>query len=119
MNSANKTLTLTLVVLLLSSLLVLTITPVNVQAVSKPSVPQFNIKLIDNSYDIPPITTTYIDQYTGKENTYTENGYHVSRKTLEVTIKNQPFTPYTNATGHEINLYYVIQFKGHFGEDKD
>ena len=119
MNVVSKPLTLMLVVLLLSSLLVLSVTPVAVQAVSKPSVPQFSVKLIDNSYDIPPATTTYIDQYTGKETTHTQNGYHVNLKTFEVTIKNQPFTPYTNATGHEINLYYVVQFKGHFGEDKD
>jgi len=30
---------------------------------------------------------------------------------LEVTIKNQPFTPYTDK-GKEINLYYIIEYSG-------
>ncbi len=114
MNSVNKTLTLTLVVLLLSSLLVLIITPTNVQAASKPSIPQqFSIKLIDNSYDVPPVQT--IDPYTGVATTIP--GYRVENKTIAVTIKNQQFTSYTNADGKKCELYYRIEVKGHFSED--
>ena len=40
----------------------------------------------------------------------------MSKKTIETTIKNQPFTPYTNASGHKIDLYYIIQMKGHYAE---
>jgi hypothetical protein len=37
---------------------------------------------------------------------------------IEVTIKNQqPFTPYTNTYGEEVNLYYTVEVKGHFGKD--
>lgn len=31
-------------------------------------------------------------------------------------IKNQPFTPYVDADGHEINLYYNVRTKGHFDD---
>ena len=114
MNSVNKTLTLTLIVLLLSSLMVLTIPPANVQAASKPSIPQqFSIKLIDNSYDIQPVQT--IDPYTGVATT--KPGYRVENKTIAVTIKNQPFTSYTNADGKKCELYYRVEVKGHFSED--
>jgi hypothetical protein len=99
--------------LVVSSLIVLTITPATVQAVSKPSVPQFSVKLADNSYDVPPSTTTVTDPYTGKESIITTPGRHVVARTIVFTIKNQPFTPY-NDGNHEINLYYVIQSKGYY-----
>ena len=111
MNRFNKFLTLYSVFLLLSSLLVLTTTPTNVLAVYKPSVPQFSVKLVDYSYEVYPVPTT--DPYTGP---ITIPGYRVENKTIEVTIKNQLFTPYTDEDGHKINLYYIIQFKGHYEE---
>jgi hypothetical protein len=43
-------------------------------AQSKPSVPEFTVKLVDNSYDVPPTQTT--DPYTG---TKTIPGYHVKK----------------------------------------
>jgi hypothetical protein len=96
---------------------VFTFTPVAVQAASTPSVPEFSVRLVDSSYDVPPSSTTTVDQYTGKETTTTVPGYHVDQKFLEVTIKNQPFTSYTNENSKEINLYYTVLVKGHFGED--
>ncbi|MDR2720515.1 MAG: hypothetical protein LBC03_06920, partial [Nitrososphaerota archaeon] len=86
------------------------------------------VKLVDNSYVVPPYSTTTVDQYTGKETTTTTPSYHVNQKSIEITIKNQPFTPYTietnvpalcgpNGQGQEFNLYYEVQVKGHFGED--
>jgi hypothetical protein len=86
-----------------------------VYAAPKPSVPQFSLKLIDNSYDTPPSSTT--NSYTGV--TTTKPGYHVYNRSIEVTIKNQPFTPYTDANGNKIDLYYRIEFKGHFGNDTE
>ena len=82
-------------------------------SIPKPSVPEFTVKLVDHSYDVP--TTYSVDQYTGK--TITHYGYHVENKSIEVSIKNQPFTPYTDADGHEVKLYYNIRVKGHYGED--
>jgi hypothetical protein len=103
--------------LVVSSLFVLTVVPATVQAVSKPSVPQFSVKFVDNSYDVPTTTTTTIDPYTGKESTYTSYGYHVVDRTVEVSIKNQPFTPYTDENSQKHQLYYNIQYKGRFETD--
>ncbi len=104
-----------------------------VDSISKPSVPEFSVRIVAYPYDVPPKTTTTIDQYTGKETTTTKPGYHVENKSIEIIIKNQPFTPYTLTThtsyNHEtgeshtydrnstVNLYYNIGVKGHFGSD--
>ncbi|MDR2720317.1 MAG: hypothetical protein LBC03_05900, partial [Nitrososphaerota archaeon] len=58
--------------MLLASLSVLTVAPVTAQEGFKPSVPQISsVKLVDSSYDVPPSSTTTVDQYTGKETTTT------------------------------------------------
>jgi hypothetical protein len=106
-----------------------------VDSISKPSVPEFSVRIVAYPYDVPDKTTTTIDQYTGKETTITQPGYHVENKSIEIVIKNQPFTPYSLATytryNHEtgesytyestqtINIYYDIGVKGHFGNDSD
>ena len=82
--STNNLLTIAFTVILLASLLTLTVTPANVQATSKPTVPQFTV-------------------------------HQVSDK-IEVAIKNQPFTSYTNTSGYLINLYYTIEVKWHSDE---
>jgi hypothetical protein len=76
------------------------------------SVPEFTVKLVAYPYDVP--TTYSTDPYNGE--TITHQGYHVENKSIEVRIKNQPFTPDTVAEGHEINLYYNVNIKGHFEE---
>jgi hypothetical protein len=101
--------------LVVSSLFILTVTFTAVHAASKPSVPQFSLTLIDNSYDVPPYSTT--DSYTGV--TITKSGYRVDNRSIEVTIKNQSFKSYTNADGYECNLYYNVQVKGHYGNDTE
>jgi hypothetical protein len=84
---------------------------------SKPSVPEFTLKYVDYSYDVPP--TYGIDEYTGKT-IVTKPGEHVDNRTIEITIKNQAFTPFTDASsGRAINLYYNIRYKGSFGQDWD
>jgi len=87
------------------------------QTVSKPSVPQFSVRIIGNYYYVPPTTTTTIDQYTGKEITITTPGYYKDEREVEVSIKNQPFKPYTDVNGKKYSLYYHVQRKGHFGDD--
>jgi hypothetical protein len=99
--------------LVASGLIVHAVTPVNAQAGYKPSVPEFAVKLIDNSYNEPPAYMT--DPYTGETKLVWIGGY-VSNKTIEVTIKSQPFTSYTNASGHKIDLYYIIEMKGYYQE---
>ncbi|MCL2135731.1 MAG: hypothetical protein FWH37_09360 [Candidatus Bathyarchaeota archaeon] len=75
-----------------------------VQAQSKPSVPEFTVKLVDNSYNVPPTQST--DPYTGK--TTTQPSYHVEEKEIEITIKNQNYPS---------KLMYNIRTKGHFEEN--
>jgi hypothetical protein len=117
MGNLNRFLALSLIFLLLSSLIALTITPVTAQAGYKPTVPQFNVKLIDNSIDVPPYSTTTVDQYTGKETTTTYPGHRTKNWIVEITISNQLFTPYKK-DGYEVNRYYNIQVKGHFGDEQ-
>jgi hypothetical protein len=83
-------------------------------SIPKPSVPEFTLKYVDNSYDVPP--SYGIDQYTG-EKVITNPGYHVDDRAFEFTIKNQPFTPYPDASGNDISLYYNFRFKGPYGDD--
>mgnify|MGYP005847404431 CR=1 FL=1 len=80
-------------------------------SIPKPSVPEFTVKFVDNSYDVPPVYG--VDPYTGK-NVITQGGYHVENKTIDVTIKNQPFTSYRNENGSLVGLFYNIRVKGHF-----
>ncbi len=81
------------------------------QTTNNPSIPDFSVKFVDKSYDVPPTTTT--DPYTGK-NTTVSSGYHVEIKLLEVTIKNQPFTTYLDSSGNYTSLYYILRYKGLF-----
>lgn len=90
-----------LVVLLLVSSLML-VNPV--YAVPKPSIPEFTVKVIDNSYDVP--TSYSKDPYTGEA--ITSPGYRVNNQTIIVTIKNQHFTSGTSF------LCYNVRAKGHF-----
>jgi len=83
-------------------------------SIPKPSVPEFTVKIVSYPYDVPPTTTTTVDPYTGKETVTTQPGYRVENKSIELIIKNQPFTPHTDAEGHIINLYYNVRVKGHF-----
>lgn len=92
---------------------VIMVKPAFAQSIPKPSVPEFTLKFVDHSYDVPP--TYGIDQYTGKT-VITQSGYHQENTSIEVTIKNQPFTAYTDASGHFISLYYNFTFKGHYGD---
>lgn len=87
------------------------------QSMPKPSVPEFTVRYVDYSYDVSPTTSTTTSPYSGKQTVTTYPGYHVENKTLEIRIRNQPFTPYTNELGRQVDLHYIIRSKGHFGED--
>ena len=99
-------------ILALSSLIILEST--SAQTITKPSVPEFTVKYIDRSYDTQP--TYGLDQYTGKT-VITKQSEHVDNRTIEIEIKNQPFTPFTDQYGNSINLLYNVQYKGSFGEN--
>jgi hypothetical protein len=81
------------------------------QTLTKPSAPEFTVKYVDHSTDTPPTYTT--DPYTGK--TVQNGGGHHENKTIDLTIKNQPFASSFNGTTYE--LYYAVRVKGHFSSD--
>ena len=120
MDRTSKGFSLLLVVILaVSSLMIL---PVSAQSMLKPSIPQFSIQVVDYSYDVPTKYST--DSYTGKQ--ITIPGYHVDDIRVEGKIKNQHFTAYTtpnpNSTNRydtnlNIDFYYNIRYKGHFGNE--
>jgi hypothetical protein len=91
----------------------LTANPANAQTVPKPSAPEFTVKLVDNSYDVPATYST--DQYTG-EKVLVEPAHHVDNRTFELSIKNQPYT-YSN--GSTFRVYYDVRTGGHFGGGVD
>ena len=80
----------------------------------KPSVPEFTVKFVDKSYDVPP--TYEIDQYT-EENVTVKEGYHVDNRSIEFTFKNQLFASYNDSSGNNIQLYYNFRFKGSYGDE--
>ena len=80
-------------------------------SITKPSVPEFTVKFVDSSYTTHP--TYSIDPYTGEN--VTHHGSYVANKTIEVTIRNQPFVPYYDASSSwNISLYYNVRVKGHY-----
>ena len=83
-------------------------------SIPKPSVPEFTVKFVDRSYDVP--TTSSIDPYTGE--TISHPGYRVENYTVDVTIKNQPFVSYYDApSSFNVSLYYNVRFKGHYSDE--
>ena len=81
--------TLLLIIALMASNLI-AVQALTIDDIPKPLTPEFTVKIVAHPYDVPPKTTTTIDQYTGKETTTTQPGYHVENKSIEITIKNQP-----------------------------
>jgi hypothetical protein len=92
------------------------INPISAQSIPQPSVPIFTVKEADHSYDVPAKSTTSIDPFNGKQVITTIPGYHVSNLTIDVIIRNQPFTPVDFENGTIIQLYYTVRLKGHFSD---
>ncbi|MGD6807983.1 MAG: hypothetical protein ACQCN4_13620 [Candidatus Bathyarchaeia archaeon] len=85
-------------------------------SIPKPSVPQFTVKLVDSSYDIP--ATTAVDPYTGK--TVTQAGSHIESRTIKLYIKRESIEPFiveTSTGNWTAGLQYNIRWKGHFQQD--
>jgi hypothetical protein len=77
----------------------------------KPSAPEFSVKHVSHPYYVQP-TTSIPDPYTGAVTTYP--GYLDMNMSVEVTIKNQPFTSVQMLDGNMSRLYYNIRYHGHF-----
>jgi hypothetical protein len=99
-----------LLILILAVPMALMVNPARA-AVSKP---EFTVQYVDRSYDVPVTYWYTTDPYTGEQITHTSGGNHVDNRTIEVSIRNQPFTPYLDAENHTIGLYYNVRSKGHF-----
>lgn len=113
MKAMRKVLSIALIVALIA-LSILAIEPTQATT-TKPAVPEeFHITFSAHPYDIAPTYTT--DPYTG-EKRITEAGRHMENKTIEVSIKNQPFTPYTDENGNSISLYYNVSYKGRYEDE--
>jgi len=63
---------------------------------AQPSVPEFTLKYVDYSYDVPPKTSSTTDPYTNETITTTIPGRHVENKTVEATINNNIGASYYN-----------------------
>jgi hypothetical protein len=114
MRNISRTWALILItVVAISCLGLVSVKPTNAQAIPKPSIPEFNLKLVEKSYDVPPIAT--IDPYSGK-NVITQQGYSVKYHDIEVNIQNQPFVA-SQVNGNQISLYYNVSYKGHFSSN--
>jgi hypothetical protein len=113
MNRLGKYLSFCLAVILTCSSLMVGLTVA--EPIPKPQVPQFSLRYVDKSYDIPPQTTTTIDPYNGQTITNTIPGRHVENYIIELTIKNQQHA--TTLGNNTLTLYYFTRLKGHFAEN--
>jgi hypothetical protein len=113
----SKPATLLLIAILAVSSIITVKTPPASASITKPSVPEFTVQIAAYPYDVP--TTHSIDPYTGAD--ITHQGYNVENKSIEVKIKNQPFTPYwiidSDGANWTIVLHYNVWVKGHFAEN--
>ena len=109
MGSINKGFSLLLVVILATSSLMMAKSAF-AQSIPKPSMPQFTIRYIDESFDAS--TQPSIDPYTGEA--IPPNSYHVDRRYIQVSIRND--LP-TISAGSPSEYYYNVRYKGQFTED--
>jgi hypothetical protein len=110
MKNKSKSISLIFILLLVISVGSLVTKPTNAQSIPTPAVPEFSVGVANHSYDVPSITTTTTDPYTGKQTTNTQQGYHVENYTIDLTIRNQPFK-----TNNElVDLFFNIRLKGHY-----
>jgi hypothetical protein len=79
-----------------------------------PAIPEFTLKLVNHSFDIP--TTYSIDPFTGENKTI--QGNHWEWTTLDITITNQKFSGITNYSSLSYSgLMFNVRFKGHYSQD--
>ena len=108
MGIPNKGYSLLLVIVLAVSSLIM-VESASAQSIPTPSVPDFTINITHHSSDTPSTVST--DPFTGAN--VTNPGSHYEWQTLDLTIKNQPFTQ----DAYGIEFYYFIRMKGHFSTE--
>jgi hypothetical protein len=113
MGRKNKIFALVLIfTMVISSLSLFIAKPVSAQSTPKPSIPEFTVSVTDQSYDVQTTTTTTTSPYDGHISTTTTPGYHEVNGSIELSIKNQPFTPHYGSNGYPIKLYYHVRAMG-------
>jgi hypothetical protein len=104
---------LSLPAILFISVILLSLNVSAASSIPSPAVPQFTVRLVDKSYDVPAQTTSTTDPYNGNVTTLTVPGYHVTKYEIEVKIQNI-YCPST-VNGYSSELYYNVQHKGAYG----
>lgn len=124
MGSISKSFALILILLMaMSSLSLLMVKPACAQSgqtpnyseyIPTPAVPQFTLNFVQSLYN--EIVT---DPYTG-----VNTNQQVNNSTIEVIIKNQPFSPYNyswtykdSTVNRSTSFWYDVQSKGHYSND--
>jgi hypothetical protein len=112
-----KATTVLLISLMIAVLVLSSLCLVNAEsAIPKPSVPEFTVKLVDHSYDVPSSTTITTDPYTGEQTITTQPGYHVQNGTIDISVHTQKFTSYFDSNDNYIELLVRIAYKGHYAK---
>lgn len=83
------------------------VAPVTVP-VNPSSGPEVSVVIYNNPIWVPP--EDHVNSYTG-EILYTTPGGYAFNGSIVITIKNSPFTPYTDKDGNTINQYYTVFLK--------
>jgi hypothetical protein len=84
--------------------------------VPKPSTPQFTVKFVNSSYEIP--ASSSINPYTGQN--ITSPSQQIENDSIQVIVKNQPFTPQwvqEDSSTFIDSLFYNVRMKGHFTDN--
>lgn len=90
--------------------------PAHAQSIPTPSVPEFTVKFVNASYEVPTSYST--DPYTGQN--VTHSSYFVENSSIELTITNQPFVSLliiSTVQPWNISLFYNVRMKGHYSEN--
>lgn len=109
-----KHLTIFLVLILAASSLLM-VKPSEAQSIPKPSVPEFTLRYVNNSYFIPETTTYSTNPYTGEQKAMTSGGYLSKNTTIEIAVKSQSFTSSINGTS--LQVYYNVRAKGYYEQN--
>jgi hypothetical protein len=99
MSGLSKSFSLLIILILAASSLIL-VKPAFAQSIPKPSVPEFTIRFVNASY-----TVTTTNSYNGQTTTQ-----QISNNSIEVIVKNQPFS-YAN---NSYQVYFNLRVKPHF-----
>lgn len=73
--------------------------------------PQFSLQYVDASYDVPVTRSSTIDPYTGKTIDTSTGGYHVTNRTVVLSIKNPSIDSGSSS------VYFNIRYRGHYGTE--